>query len=215
MLGSSSPAFANTVSWAVWNTCGSSSASSTASGTIGGVGETYSGEISFCQTSGTGNTNWFLPTSTYTSATVSNAPSDGGMIGISGTTATHTFTFASPVTNLVLSEVSLGQGSVPMSYNFNATPTLLSGGANAYWGGQSITVSGNDMLGSEGDGTIEFLGTFSSLNFTVTGSEYWNGFTIGTVGSGTSTGVPEPGTLSLLGSGLVALCFKCRRKFAR
>ena len=215
MLGSSSPAFANTVSWAVWNTCGSPSASSTASGTIGGVGVTYSGEISFCQTSGTGNFNYFLPTPTYTSATVSNAPSDGGMIGISGTTATHTFTFASPVTNLVLSEVSLGQGSVPMSYNFNATPTLLSGGANAYWGGQSITVSGNDMLGSEGDGTIEFLGTFSSLNFTVTGSEYWNGFTIGTVGSGTSTGVPEPGTLSLLGSGLVALCFKCRRKFAR
>jgi len=203
-------AFADTVSWAVWNAC--TPTSGTVTGTVGGVGVTYAGEISFCRQSGVGNFNYFIPTSTYTSATVSNAPTDGGMIAISGTTANHTFTFASPVTNLVLSEVSLGQPSVPVIYNFDAPFSILSCGPNGVFGGGCITQSGNSMIGREGDGTIEFNGTLSSLSFTVTGGEFWNGFTIGTVGGSAPGPVPEPSTLVLLGTGLAGLAGVVRRK---
>jgi PEP-CTERM motif len=199
-------AFAGTVSWTVWNSC----APSSATGTMGGVGVTYSGEISFCHQSGVGNFNYFIPTSTYTSATASNAPTDGGMIAINGTPATHTFTFASPVTNLVLSEVSLGQPNLPVTYNFNDSFTILSCGPNGVFGGGCITQSGNSMIGHEGDGTIEFAGTLSSLSFTVTGSEFWNGFTIGTVGG--SSPIPEPSTFVLLGTGLAGLLGAAKRK---
>jgi len=89
-IAASPAAFAGPISWTVWNACTPSSESAT--GTMGGVGVTYTGEIAFCHQSGVGNFNYFIPTSTYTSATVSNAPTDGGMIAISGTTATHTFT---------------------------------------------------------------------------------------------------------------------------
>jgi len=205
-------AFAGPISWTVWNACTPSSGSAT--GTMGGVGVTYTGEIAFCHQSGVGNFNYFIPTSTYTSATVSNAPTDGGMIAISGTTATHTFTFASPVTNLVFSEVSLGQPSVPVTYNFSDPFTILSCGPNGVYGGGCITQSGNSMIGHEGDGTIEFAGTLSTLSFTVTGSEYWNGFTIGTPGGSAPGPVPEPSTFVLLGTGLAGLLGAARRKLS-
>jgi hypothetical protein len=194
-------AFAGPVSWTVWSSCTPSSGVDT--GTMGGVGVTYTGEIDFCNQSGVGNFNYFIPTSTYTSSTVSNAPTDGGMIAISGTPATHTFTFSSPVTNLVLSEVSLGQPGLAVIYNFDEPFTILSCGPNGVFGGGCITQSGDSMIGNEGDGTIEFAGTFSSLSFTVTGSEFWNGFTIGTAASASPT--PEPSTLVMLGTGLAGL----------
>lgn len=201
-------AFAGTVSWTVWN-CSPKSGGAT--GTMGGVGVTYTGEISFCNSSGVGNFNYFIPTSTYTSATVSNAPVDGGMIAISGTPAIHTFTFDSPVTNLVLAEVSLGQPNIPVTYNFNDSFTILSCGPNGVYGGGCVTQSGNSLIGHEGDGTIEFNGTLSSLSFTVTGSEYWNGFTIGTA---STSPVPEPSTLLLLGTGLAGLAGAAKRRFS-
>jgi PEP-CTERM motif len=60
------------------------------------------------------------------------------------------------------------------------------------------------MIGNESDGTIEFAGTLSSLSFTVTGSEFWNGFTIGTASANTGP-TPEPSTLVMLGTGLAGL----------
>lgn len=58
-----------------------------------------------------GDMNYFQPTTTYTSSTVSNAPTDGALIAITGNgTTTNTFTFSTPVTGLILSEVSGRRG---------------------------------------------------------------------------------------------------------
>ncbi|MGH9403859.1 MAG: PEP-CTERM sorting domain-containing protein [Terriglobia bacterium] len=100
-----------------------------------------------------------------------------------------------------------------MNYIFSAPFILLSGGANAYWGGSSVTQPApNDLRGQEGDGTIEFPGTFTSLSFTVTGGEYWNGFTVGALAPGSSSAVPEPGTYSMALTGGLLLAFLTMRR---
>lgn len=205
------------VYWTVWNI---TSSPSVANGidfgtiTIGAqtVDVTYTGEISFDQAGGTGQTNWFIPASSYSGGVVDNAPFDGGMIGINGLSAPHIFTFSSPLVNPVFSVMSLGRSGLNVSYNFDATPTLIIGGTNGIFGGGAIGVSGNSVTGHESNGTVEFLGTYSSLSFTVSGSEFFNGFTVGAMAVAPST-VPEPGTYStaLLGTVLVALAFMGRR----
>lgn len=207
-------AFADNVTYADWT----SSTSSTVTGTIGAVGVTYSGEIAFSQLSNMGNTNWFLPGTTYTSSTVSNAPTDGAIISISGNGTTDTFTFSTPVTGLIFSEVSMGQGGIDTTYTFDQSFTVLSCGPNGYWGGgcfnQGVGTTTNVLSGNEADGTIEFLGPISTLSFTTSNPEYWNGFDIGILPQSTSP-TPEPSSLMLLGTGLLSAAGMVRRRLVR
>jgi hypothetical protein len=53
------------------------------------------------------------------------------------------------------------------------------------------------------------LGTYSSLSWTTTGGEYWNGFTVGV--AGISTVAPEPSTLGLAGFAGVFLLLSVRQ----
>jgi hypothetical protein len=190
-------------------------------GTIGGVSFTYTGTSAFIDASNTGATNFFTPTGTYTSPTVSNAPTDGGMIAISDSGLTHTFTFSTPVTDLIFSEVSLGASGTPTSYTFTSPFTVLSCGPNSYSGGGcfgsgGVGTSGTVLEGNESDGTIEFTGPISSLSFTTANGEYWNGFDIGLAPQTTSPSVtPEPGALLLLGTGLAGLAGFARKRFIR
>jgi hypothetical protein len=207
-------AFADNVTYADWT----SSTGSTVSGTIGSVNVGYSGEISFSQLSNMSNFNYFMPTTTYTSSTVSNAPTDGGLIAIDGNGTTDTFTFSTPVTGLIFSEVSMGQPGIGTTYTFDTPFTVLSCGPNSTYGGgcfdQAVGTTSYVLSGHESDGTIEFLGPISSLSFTTSNPEYWNGFDIGVLPQSTSP-TPEPSSLILLGTGLLSAAGLVRRRLVR
>ena len=209
-------AFADTATYANITGGTVSPTSGSATGTIGGVGFTYSGETDFVNLSNSGATNYFNPTSTYTSATVTNAPTDGALIALSGNGTTNTITFATPVTGLILSEVSLG-GGTHVSYTFNTPFVVLSCGPNAIYGGgcfdQGVGSTSNVLSGQEADGTIEFMGPISSLSFTTANGEFWNGFDLGVVSSVSAT--PEPSSLILLGSGLLSGAGLLRKRLVR
>ena len=209
-LAAAPRAFAGPVTYATWNAF---PGGNTETGTIGAVNFTYTGEIDFVHQSGVGNFNYFTPLSTYTSVTVPNAPTDGGILALSGNGTTNTITFSTPVTGLILSEVSLG-GFTKTSYTFSDNFSILSCGPGIPFGGGCIQESGgNTMFAQEGDGTILFDGTLSSLSFTTANGEFWNGFTLGlSPNVGPPPTVPEPGTLTLLGTGLLGLAGVVRRK---
>ena len=61
------------------------------------------------------------------------------------------------------------------------------------------------MFGAEGNGVIQFSGSFTSITFTTPDYENWYGFTVGEA-------TPEPSSLILLGSGLLALGLLTRRQ---
>jgi hypothetical protein len=130
-----------------------------------------------------------------------------------GTGATDTVTFSTPVLNPVMAIWSLGAAGTPASFVFSAaTPfTIQSGGPSNEFSGSSITQSGTTVLGIEGNGTIQFNGTFSSISWTNPQREVYYGMTVGIAGVGGNNAVPEPASLTLLGSGLAALVARRRR----
>lgn len=202
---------ATTIDWVDWNSSSANSVSGTLAGGTQSV--TYTGELNFAQING-GGTNWWTGNhnvpGVYTNATVSNAPSSTDMIAISGDGRTiNTVTFSTPATNLVMAIISLGQPNVLTEYHFSTPFTVLSEGSG-WWGGPGLlnNVGGNVLQGVEGDGIIQFSGAVSSISWTTSAGEYWNGFTFGTP---VAAPVPEPGTLLLLGAGLAGLGLVRRR----
>jgi hypothetical protein len=112
------------------------------------------------------------------------------------------------ITDPVVAIWSLGSPGTPAEYIFNSAEpfVILAGGPDAQFGGGSITDTATNagcgaytVCGEEGNGVIEFLGTFDEISFTTPDSEDYYAFT---VGEGVT---PEPETLSLLGLGLLAL----------
>ena len=211
VLLSAAPASAVTT-WADW-TSATAGAPGSASGSLGGVAVSYSGELDSAVINGA-SPIW-APNSSFTGGTVTASPSTvGDAIFLNGNfTGTNTITFASPVVNPVFAIWSLGQPGLEASFNFNATPTFEAGGPNSQFGGLPITVSGNSVNGREGNGVVQFTGTFSSLSWTNTFENFY-GFTVGLNGPSGATPVPEPSTIALVGIGLAGIGLACRRKAA-
>jgi hypothetical protein len=123
------------------------------------------------------------------------------------TGATDTITFSQAVTNPVFAIRSLGQSGTNASFSFLQTPTFEAGGPSNEYNGSAITVAGNVVSGSEGNGSIEFFGTFDSITWTNPAAENWYGFTVGVQSS-----VPEPSTWAMMILGFAAIGFFAHRR---
>jgi hypothetical protein len=198
------------VTWGTWsNTYTPGLTTGTATETIGSVTASYTGNV----TSVVANYPSYTPTSSYTGPGVPNAPpQSGGILQMTGGpgTGTETITFSSPVVNPVMTIWSLGAGGTNAEFVFNASEpfSLVAGGPSAEYGGGPLTLIPNGVAGMEGNGTLVFHGTYSSLTFTNPDYEYWYGFTLGING-----GVPEPATwaVMLLGMSILGGAMRARR----
>jgi hypothetical protein len=192
--------------WTLWSTS-APPAGVTATGTAGSTGISYSGIGSY-----NGDVPlWSSNPKSWQGGVVGTLPSDAdGVIhligGGGGDAPVNTLTFSQAVTNPVFAIWSLGQGGAAAEFDFQQQPTFVVGGPNTPYGGGPVTVSGNNVSGLEGNGTIEFIGTFTSISWTNPKSEDWYGFTVGV------SAVPEPGTVGLLLGGLVLIGLARRRQ---
>jgi hypothetical protein len=160
---------------------------------------------------------WSAYSSDYLSTQVSNIPSPADMIQlVGGQNQTYMVHLGAAIKDPIMAIVSLGASGTNTHYNFDSPFTILSQGLDQ-WGGCStcLTQSGNDLIGNEGSGTIQFNGTFSDFSWTVPIGEDWHGFTFGirtTLALEPTSSVPEPASLALVSLGLVGLGVTKRRR---
>lgn len=193
-----STALGGGVEWIDWTVGTNNYPSSVVVGQFGGaftgIGATYTGGAESYQTSG--GTYYWVPLSTYTSFTVSNLPGSPDAIALSHWNVTHTVTFTQPVTNPFMAISSLGSPTNITTWNFNSPFSILSSGAGYFGTGPLVQGPNNSLVGAEGNGVIEFQGTFSSISWTVLNGENFAAFTVGII--------PTPGTATLLVMGALA-----------
>lgn len=100
---------------------------------------------------------------------------------------------------------SLGQPGLNASLQFPGEAfTIVAGGPSSQYNGSTILPCGAGVCGTEGNGSIEFLGTFSSISFTTPGAEYWYAFNVGVNAPGPVPGAGLAGLAALALAGLYA-----------
>ena len=191
-----------------WNTWASTTAGSITT-TGGPVGVAFAGP----SVSVVNNYPSYTPTSTFADGSVvDNAPTSANNIMqlFGGSTVLNTVTFSTAVVNPVMAIWSLGQGGINAQFAFtNATPLFVSGGPSSEYSGSPISVSGNTVSGIEGNGTVQFLGTYTSISWTNPVFENWYGFDVGIANV---AAVPEPEIYALMLAGLGFVGFIGRRR---
>lgn len=185
-----------------WTSWTSSDNATIANGTIGSINVTYTGS-----TFGIDYNSYIydVPAS-FTSGAITNTPGNNGTILMTGGTggAINNFHFSAPVVNPVMDLFSVGQTGMPVRFDFlGASFSILSQGPG-HWAGGSLTQSGSVVTGLEGNGLIQFYGTFTDIPFTTPDNEYYYGATVGVV--------PEPETYAMLLAGLGLLGIAARRR---
>ena len=212
--GAVGPASAGTIDWTLWTSSTQGNALSSpgsATGTAGATGVSYAGEL---ENLFYNYPSWQPSPPTFSGGTIANAPPSvngiiqqfGGAYGL-----TDTITFSHPVTDPVMAIWSLGQGGIVASYQFTADEpfTVESGGPSSEYGGSSIYACDTDAVcGQEGNGTIQFSGTYDSITWTNPTFENWYGFAVGVP----QAAIPEPGTVAIFGVGLIGLGLLRRKR---
>ncbi len=191
---------AGTAYWTDWQSSDTSGVSGIINLDLESVDVTFSGAYSFAQTNG--GTNYWSPSAPYESTTVENAPPASDIIALSQG-GSVTVDFSKPVMNPLIALVSWNGNTV----EFGEPITFLSQGWGYFRRGTpEINTEGTGFYGNgEVHGVIQLTGVHSSFSFTHT-SEHWHGLTVGAISS-----VPVPGSLMLLGSGLIGV-FALRRR---
>lgn len=177
------------------------------------------GSFFFAQTSG--GTNYWSPSSPYTSAQVDNAPPTPDIISLIGgsSTTTYKLTLSEAIKDPIMAIVSLGAPGRIITYDFDRPFSIVSQGTG-YWGGTATSLQqlpGNVLQGEEGHGTIQFIGTFDSFAWTAPLSETWHGFQFAirtTERIEPTTPIPEPSIWALWLAGLGGLAAWRRRRAA-
>jgi len=165
------------------------------------------GNLNFAQING--GTNYWNPSTPYISPEVENAPPGTDVISlVGGLSQTYVVTLSEAIKDPIMAIVSLGQPGLYTSYDFDAPFTIVSQGTG-YWGGTSASLQqqpGDILVGNEGHGTIQFIGTFDTFSWTVPTPENWHGFTFGIrTTEAIEPSVPEPTSLAAIGAAVVAL----------
>ena len=174
----SAPAHADTIAWTNWSTISAGNPGS-ASGTAGTITVTYSG-----QTNGLTNVPSWTPASTFTGGVVGNAPPHTPTIQLMGGSAiTETISFSSTIVDPIFAIWSLGAPTAPATFDFSSKSgqpfNILGGGPSTEFGGSAITSTGSVVHGSEGNGLVQFMGSFDSITFTTPNFENYYAFTVG------------------------------------
>lgn len=87
---------------------------------------------------------------------------------------TATINFGTAVVNPLIALISVGQGGLPVTYNFGTSAFTVVSNNNsscAFYGCGSYTTSGNTIAGTEFSGVLRFNGTFTSLTFSTNNAE--------------------------------------------
>ena len=197
----------------------------TVTGTMGGITVTYtSSDLNSNTQINNIGTNYWLCGVSYCpvySAQGITPPNTVDMVSLNGYNVEHTLTFSSPVTNPVMALISLGEPpyynpNYHTTYYFDQKPTILTSGAGWWVPGftGSLNYTGtNGVQGIEGNGLVEFHGTYSEISWrgVDANAEYWSGLNVGTTPELNVGTTPEPGTLITLGSGIIGLAGVLRR----
>ncbi len=185
------PYLSNNYYYVDWTS--SNAAGGTASGVItlptGTVGVEFrvlnpdgsAGSFYFGQTNG-GTNYWsknnFAP---YVSPYVLNPPPNSDIMALQGgNTSSYVITFSAPVQDPIMDILSLGQGGDAAIYDFDRSFQIVSQGVG-HWGGgpnQLQALAGEQLRGTEGHGTIRFIGSFPTFSWSVPDGETWHGFTL-------------------------------------
>lgn len=188
------------ITWTDWQQAGSN----IVTGTVGGVGVTYTGTYGFAQTNG-GTDYW---NSSFVSTWDGNiAPPPGSDIIALNLAGTKTITFSSSVTDVYLAIMSWqGQGNTSFDRPFTQEGWVRGCG---YWGcGLLSNVTATSFTSNgEAHGILKFAGPISSLTFSESNNEFWHGIQVGIGGV-----VPEPSTWALLIMGFGAVGGVLRRR---